>query len=325
MKCLIVVLNWRAAERTLACVDSLVSNVLTAGHNLIIVDNNSGDGSFEKLKEQVGARYPHLCRDTPDGDRCGIHVIDSTANGGYAFGNNQALRWAERMGIGYDVVWIVNNDTIVKDDALQPLVAMMKARPEVGLVGSYLLNTSDSNLQCAGGVSGIKQLALFKNFLPGRGGLSGWLFGRQLVYLTGASMLVSRRLIDDIGLMEESFFLYFEEAEWQERALAAGYKLAVAPDSKVYHEGSATVGAASPFFYYMYSRSAILYLKKIRKGSPLVTAAWLLLACYLKTRNGACIRATFSGIKDGIGRSASDWQSQFFTRVNAKLGTEVEQ
>jgi hypothetical protein len=85
------------------------------------------------------------------------------------------------------------------------------------------------------------------------------------------------------------------------------------------------VGAASPFFYYMYSRSAILYLKKIRKGWPLVTAAWLLLACYLKTRNGVCIRATFDGIKDGIGRNPSDWQSQFFTRVNAKLGTEVKQ
>jgi len=321
MRCLIVVLNWRAVTRTVACVLSLVEHVLRNGHNIIVVNNDSSQSSLEELSMALREAAPTVFRDTPgQGSDGSLYVINSGANGGYAFGNNQGIRWADANRIQYDAVWILNNDALVKEDALSPMLKMLTGDRQLAFVGSQIFDIEDEGLQCSGGVIGFKSIAFFWNF-KGKAQSADAKKPKQdkLVYLTGASLLVPRSTIVRHGLMDESFFLYFEEAEWQERAIRDGWRIAYCDESRIFHEKSGTVGAASAFFYYMYSRSAILYLDKT--GRPLLPVAmlWIPLLCLLKTRRLDCMTASLLGVRDAIFKSNIDWSSEFFRAVNAQL------
>ena len=253
----IVILNWNNWRQTLECISS-VKAIDYAPFAIIVVDNGSTDGSEQKI------RNAH-----PD-----ITVIQTGSNLGYAAGNNFGLRRA--LEDGADYVWLLNNDVVVDSRALTQLFKRMISDSRIGICGSTVVYYDDNKLvQALGGG--------WYNFWLGTSGHIGdgrslssvraeeeQIVERRLAYVVGASMLVSRRFIVDIGFMNESYFLYFEEIDWVTRAKGR-YCLGYASQSLVFHREGATTGASnrakrhkSAVADYHTIRSRLIYTKKYR-------------------------------------------------------------
>ena len=178
-KVFIVILNWNGLEDTLACLESL-EGLEYSNYEVIVVDNDSADGSEEVLRE----RYPqHI-------------ILQSGANLGFAGGMNVGLRYALAHGASY--AWLLNNDTLVEPDALTQLVRRMQAKPDAGLCGSTLVYHHDrSKIQAYGGATYNKWLSTSRHVgqdAPSAQEVNVEEVEAQLDYLVGASCLASRAL-----------------------------------------------------------------------------------------------------------------------------------
>ena len=173
-------------------------------------------------------------------------IIQSGANLGFAGGTNVGLRYA--LGRDADYAWLLNNDTLVEPDALTQLVKRMQEKPDAGLCGSTLVYHHDrSRIQAYGGATYNKWLSTSRHIgqdAPRGEEVNTEEVEAQLDYLVGASCLVSRSFLDEIGLMSEDYFLYFEEVDWAARAKGR-YALAFAPKSVVYHKEGGSIGSSS--------------------------------------------------------------------------------
>lgn len=211
----VVVLNWNGSDDTIACVRSLQAMARTPDA-IVVVDNASTDGSEERLR----ASCP------------GVEVLQSGANLGFAGGNNVGIRRA--LALGADLVWLLNNDATAHRDALGELLAEADRDPRVGMVGSriYVMQRPEQ-LQCWGGGWAnpwTGRSSEFDHPVP---------VGR-LDYITGCSLLLRRGALETAGLLDEGFFMYFEDTELGYRYRRAGWKLGVADRALVFHKGGAT-------------------------------------------------------------------------------------
>lgn len=291
----VVILNWRQADATLECVSS-VASLDYDNLDIYICDNDSQDGSFEKILSSVSASLENInalraeqalhrfelaaplsapARSSPcitqqldDGIRR-ITVLDTGKNGGYAYGNNVALRLALQQS-SIEFFWILNNDTVVDRLAARGLVDAMRADETIGICGSTVLYMNSDKVQTLGG----------GRFLPWKARCeqvgTGMSFSeisaehdveRSLDYINGASAMVTRRFLQTVGLMDEMYFLYYEEIDWAVRARSAGFRLGYWPESLVYHQvgassGTADEGDASNLSVYYAERSKFKFLLK---------------------------------------------------------------
>lgn len=271
----IIVLNWNGWRDTIECLES-VFRLDYPDYQVIVCDNGSSDGSLEQIRSwargeiQVDARNPELAglisppirKPIPLAEIGGgngrvsegegvpsLWLMQTGSNLGFAGGNNVALRYVLKRG-DYDFVWLLNNDTVVRPDTLSHLVQRMTARPDAGICGSTLLYYDDpSTVQAWGG-------SIFNHWVA-RGGHIGHFANatplpeaseveRKMAYVEGASMLVRSQFLEQIGLMEEGYFLTGEEIDWATRAKGR-FTLAYAPGSTIYHrEGGATGSHRDP-------------------------------------------------------------------------------
>ncbi|HBB18326.1 MAG TPA: glycosyltransferase family 2 protein [Syntrophus sp. (in: bacteria)] len=186
-------------------------------------------------------------------------LIRTGANRGFAGGNNAGLRYAMKRR-DVEFVWLLNNDTVVCKDALTNMVKTMRRNPSAGICGSKILSYFEPDrVQSLGGCRfnkwlgiprhiGAKTAASLAVDKPG--------VLRQMAYVTGTSMLVSRPFLNDVGLMDERYFLYYEEIDWVIRANNR-YSLEFTPDSVVYHKEGASTGTTRSYradFYIIQSR-----------------------------------------------------------------------
>jgi GT2 family glycosyltransferase len=212
-----VVLTWNAVDLAEQCIRSL--DRLDEPHpRVIVVDNGSTDGTEERIR----AAYPL------------VTVEQTGRNLGFAGGMNVGIRRALRDGARY--VWLLNNDTLPEPGALGALVAEAERHPSIGIAGSLLLESGpERRVQAWGGGSIGRWLGLTELWTTPHG-------ARPPDYITGASMLLRRELLDDVGLLDEGFFVYFDDTDLSLRARRCGWRLAVAADSVVVHQGGATLG-----------------------------------------------------------------------------------
>lgn len=252
----IIILNWNGWKDTLECLESL-RTLERQDFAVVVVDNASTDESRPNLLEWMSANNHNTQVDTVinEADIESFHrkfetsehiYVQSTRNGGFAAGNNLGIRLALLAGCEY--VWLLNNDTVVDPAALVALEQRMTQDVEIGMCGSMLRYYDDRTVvQAVGGVQ--------FNFLLGRGkqlgqGLSAddtsvkQLAKATLTYVSGASLFLSANFLHDVGVMEESYFLYFEEIDWAVRATPK-WKIATAIDSIVYHKEGGSIGTAS--------------------------------------------------------------------------------
>jgi GT2 family glycosyltransferase len=225
----IIILNWNGWQDTLECLASL-ERLDYPNYKIVVVDNNSTNDSVKRIREV----YPE------------IMLLHNSKNLGFAGGNNVGIRHALEQGAHY--VWILNNDMVVDRYALRHMIRRMQETPNAGICGSTILYYHNPDtVQTLGGGTYNKWLgvsryigALQAASAPvNRAKVEG-----KMTYVTGASMLVSRVFLHDVGLISEDYFLYYEEPDWVTRA-GGRYKLVYAPESIVYHKEGRAIGANS--------------------------------------------------------------------------------
>ena len=176
-----------------------------------------------------------------------LALLPIGANLGFAGANNTGMHYALSRA-DFDYFWLLNNDTVVKPDTLTKLVQRMEEKPDAGLCGATILHySSPDKVQALGGGYYCRWIGLpwhqgrFKKASDpvNRKRVEAW-----MNYVVGASMLVSRQFIEDIGFMCEDYFLYFEETDWAMRSKGK-YALAYAPEAVVYHKIGASIGTSS--------------------------------------------------------------------------------
>lgn len=243
MKLLVVLLNYRTAEMTLKALASAhraLERIPDA--RIDVVDNDSGDGSLERLREGVRAAGYAPER---------VQVMASGRNGGFGAGNNHAIRRALESADPPEYVYILNSDAFPAPDAIEVLLRFLEARPEVGIAGSFIHGTDDVPHHTA-----FRFPSLWSELESGLAlGLVSKLLAehrvaidpmptetREVDWLAGASMMMRTEMLRRIGLFDETFFLYFEETDLCRRAKLAGWSTWYVIESRVAHVGSASTG-----------------------------------------------------------------------------------
>jgi GT2 family glycosyltransferase len=237
-----IVLNYMRSDDTVRCIASLRRSTYR-NQFLVVVDNGSDPAARAELKAGIGT--------TP--------LLQSEENLGFAGGNNLGLRHALERNADY--VWILNPDTVVEPDSLERLARTMSRFPEAGIVGSRLVRGDDgSTLLFNGGRIDWNQGG--KPVLPDMGKPEEEVKATNVMpidYATGASMLVRRQLLDEIGLLPERYFLYFEETDFNVRARRAGWKVLLEPRSRVLHFRRSWGSVPAPYYVYYFVRNRILF------------------------------------------------------------------
>lgn len=267
----IVMVNWNGWEDTIACIQSCLALDYPA-FRIVVCDNGSRDQSLERITawargemsismdpaSPVPSLAPRLPRSVAtfdraaaeagdDGNDAELVLIDTGGNLGFAGGNNVGLRWTLAREI--DHAWLLNNDTVVPADALTHLVDAAAADPRVGLIGSTMIEYHRPDTLQA--YAGAIDLRTFRGRHLGTGRhadaveaavAADPLRTHELLYPIGASMLATGPFLRSVGLMEESYFLYYEEADWVLRARPA-FRAGLAPASRVYHKIGASAGS----------------------------------------------------------------------------------
>lgn len=212
-----VIVNWNRARDTVECLTALKQSTY---RNLttVLVDNGSRDDSVARVR----AAHPDVA------------VIEAGNNLGYAGGNNLGIRHA--LAGNADYVWLLNNDTRPDRDALSKLVAKAQTDRRLGAVASicYYADTPSAVQIWAGGRVNLLIGYIHNSTAPRE---DGWFHS-----LNGTSMLIARRAIEDVGLLDEGFFLYWEDTEFCLRLRKTGWRLAAAPESRILHQVSASTG-----------------------------------------------------------------------------------
>lgn len=240
---LTVLLNWRTPDMTLAAAEAALVALQGIEGALVIVDNDSGDGSFERLTAEVAARGW-------DRGPQAVRVLQSGRNGGFGAGNNFGIRAGLPDGSRPDYVYLLNSDAFPAPEAIRALLDHLESHPATGFAGSYIHGTDGAPHRTAFRFPSIA--GEFEGHL--RWGPVSRLLSRHIVampipavttrvdWLAGASLMMRARVLDRIGLFDETFFLYFEETDLCRRAALAGWPTDYVPASRVAHIGSASTG-----------------------------------------------------------------------------------
>lgn len=213
----VVVLNWKDADRTVALVRSLLADF--APEHVVVSDNES-DGSLRAALDDDGA--------------VAVTVLARDDNVGFAAGVNPGLGWV--LAHGLDHALVLNNDLRYDRGGLLPLFADVARQPLRGVAAPLLLDV-DGHLQGAGGR--IEPWTLRVDDVPATS-------GRKVEFLSWACVLVDRATLETVGLLDESYFMYWEDVDHSRRVTAAGRELRVVTAARIVHERSVSHGRAGP-------------------------------------------------------------------------------
>jgi len=224
----IIIVNYNVQRNLRQCLQSISRSRKEVSLETIIVDNNSNDGSIEMVKEE----FPE------------VELVENCQNLGFAKAINQGLKESEGR-----YLLLLNPDTIVLPDALGKMVEFMDGNPQAGALGCKLLN-SDGSLQQSCRSFPTLTTAFFENtglekLFPrnkfiGRHRMGYWGHNdiREVDQPTGAALMVRREIISQVGLMDEQFYMYYDDVDWCYRIKRKGWKIYFIPLAQIIHYGS---------------------------------------------------------------------------------------
>ena len=236
----IITVNYNGAEHTLALLDSL-QKISSPNIEVFVVDNDSNQSP-----EGISQKYPW------------VKLITSKSNLGFAGGNNLALRQATGK-----YCLLINNDTEVPVSFLEPLVEKMELDPKCGCVSPKLVyHYAPDTMQYAGsfGFNIYTGRAFARGHKEKDNGQYNIVEATEIAH--GAAMMFRTSLLQEIGLMAELYFLYYEEIDYCERIKNAGYKIWYVGTSKVLHKESMSTGKSSPLKTYYLTRNRLLFIRR---------------------------------------------------------------
>jgi len=234
---LTVILNYKTPEMTVRAASAALRAMQGVAGEILIVDNLSDDGSFQVISDAIKAKGWHKSNR--------VRIVDAGRNGGFGAGNNFGIRTGLSDGTQPDYIYVLNSDAFPEKGAIAALLDGLENDATLGMTGSRILGedgvphqtafrfpTIASEFEGAARFGPISRL--FKNKtvpmpLPERACLVDW--------VAGASVMMRREMLDQIGLFDENFFLYFEETELCLRVKRGGWKIKYLPESRVTHIG----------------------------------------------------------------------------------------
>jgi GT2 family glycosyltransferase len=236
-KVTVVLLNWNEWHHTSVCLSSL-QQLDYPNFDVVVIDNGSKDDSAARIRQT----FPWA------------KLIENGKNLGFTGGCNAGIRYAQEQGS--DFIWLLNNDTMVDPDALRAMVEKAQTDPKIGAVGSVIYFMDEpTHLQCWGGGCVNFWLGKAEHYLKE-------IADDKIEFITGCSLLLSRAAIDEVGALDEGFFIYWEDADISFRLRRAGWRLAVAGRSKVWHKGSTSIGKGNISSYQNFNASAARFFKR---------------------------------------------------------------
>lgn len=241
MKLTVVILNWNGKNDTIGCLDSLQKSE-NSSFDIVVVDNGSEDNSAAAISK----RFPD------------VKILETGQNLGYAGGNNIGIEYASRLGS--DLILLLNNDTIVDRHFIASLLKAAEESPNVGIFGAYPLRFSEPEKLDHLGGRWNDQTASFD--LVGLGASKGFRTDEPLDYVCGCSILVRREVFEAVGLLEPTFFLFWEEADFCIRAKRAGFGIDICYEAELMHKVSASFIGGSPHKTYFWWRGRFLWMER---------------------------------------------------------------
>lgn len=281
-KVVIIILNWNGVKNTVHCVKSLLK-MKFSDYKIIVVDNGSANDEAGVLKKTFGKA---------------IEVKPLSQNIGFTGGMNYGMRYAKKYHPEYYL--LLNNDTEVTKNFIPQLIKSVTTHQKIGIISPTIYDFND------------RQKITFS------GGYINWLLGktyhktdkvdhiRMCNFITGGCLLIKSEVLKKVGLLDERFFAYFEDAAYSLTVKKAGFACACDPDSIIYHKEGASTEKTGPFKTYLISRNRILFVKYY---APIAVRFYFMFFNTLKlifamvyftiTRQFVRAKAFFKGYVDG--------------------------
>lgn len=266
----IILVSWNTRELLLACLESLQASIGTLTAEVVVVDNGSSDGSVEAIR----TRFPE------------VKLIANGRNLGFAGANNQGMRASTGR-----YALLLNSDTIAPLGSIERLVRFADARPRAGMVGGLLLNpdgtfqysfadfpTLASELLSASGLGERLIARSFPSYSPARSHRSC-----RVQVIPGACMLARRSAFEQVGLMDEGYFMYSEEPDWCLRMDRAGWETWYVPEAPIIHYGGQSTRQVRHEMLRALYRSKVRFFR-VHYGTPQAAILCAALVVILYTR-----------------------------------------
>jgi GT2 family glycosyltransferase len=249
----IVLVNWNSFELTKDTLESLQQTTYT-NYDCIIVDNGSVDGSGDLIEKS----FPNCI------------VLKSATNKGFTGGNNIGMEFA--LQHGYEFIMMLNNDVVVEPNFLEPLIARLVQNPTIGAVQPLIYFHHDRNIIWNAGSTYNTLLGIY-NTPDYNKKDSGHQFknkSKKIDWITGCAFMIRASVLNNVGLLREAFFMYYEDVDLSFRIKSAGYQLDYVPNSVIYHIAGMSLktkekgkeGFVSPKVHYLNVRNRIWCLKE---------------------------------------------------------------
>ena len=280
----IIILNWNGWEDTVECLESIYQ-ISYPNYHVIVVDNNSTDDSIKKITNyaigniDVKSKFfnydhsnkPIKILNYNQNEYCGrkplkndheLILIKNESNSGFAEGNNIGIKYALK-NLNPNYILLLNNDTVVEKNFLMSLIREGEKDSKIGLLGPKMYYYDNPNvLWCIGGKINWK---LARGMHIGKDEIDTGQYNekRNFDYINGSALLIKKRVIEDIGLLDKKFFLYFEEVDLALRASKKKYDIEFVPKSKIWHKVSKSGGGIKKEIgLYYITRNRWIFMKK---------------------------------------------------------------
>lgn len=261
----IIILNWNGLKDTLECLESL-SKIKYTNYEVIVVDNNSFGNDVEIIKN----KFSGLLKE----------IIINDSNLGFSGGNNVAIQ--KVMQGDSDYLLLLNNDTIVEPDFLNKLIEKCGDSAEIGILTPMIKYYSNREVVWSSG----GYISKFR--------ASGFSYGLDkpshlfehdsyCTFASGCCLLIRREVVEKIGLLDERYFLYLEDADFCQRTISAGFKILYVGSSKIYHKvNSSTSKTVSQLPIYYVSRNRFYFARKLLGNYYYVFVPYMFISSIIK-------------------------------------------
>lgn len=296
----IIVLNWNGWQDTIECLESLYQ-ISYDNYDLILIDNGSANNSLEEIRDYLGGKRPiasmyfeytsenkpvkileytndevasgggreYEIADLPSRNR--IVIIKNDTNYGFAEGNNIGIRYALKSR-NPDYILLLNNDTVVKSDFLDRLVNAIDSDERIGFAGPIIYRydcNGRTDLISVAGVNLIMGRGSYRRIGSGEVDQGQYHSIARVDSLEGSCLLVRRAALEKIGLLDTSYFLYWEETDLCRRGFEAGFGCIIVPTTGIWHKVSTSKPRAAVTYYK--TRNRLWFVKRHASKEELVS------------------------------------------------------
>lgn len=278
-----ITITYNGLRDTCALIQSINETIKSVSYEIIVIDNASKNNEAK----EIHSKYPFVV------------TIRSNENRGFSGGNNLGI--AQAKG---DYLFIINNDTLIKEDHLTDLIDRLEQNPVIGGVSPKIrFAVPPYSVQYAG-FTPLTPITL-RNETIGYNCLDDGNYdtAHSTPYLHGAAMLLKKETIDRVGLMPEIYFLYYEELDWSISMQKAGYELWYDPCQTIFHKESQSTGQSSPLqAYYMTRNRLLLAYRQLSSSNRFLSISYQYLIALPKAvffaifkQKWAILKATIKG------------------------------